>query len=247
MSLLEPYSFDPWIPSVTRICTLSHGKAAKPCIVSFATGFFYKKNESKYLITNRHVVIQEEKHYYPDSLEIRVHKSKIAWENKAIIIPLYNNEGKPQWLEHSNKEVDVIAIDMNSYLTSPIFITYWSSDFFLPRDEILPLGRSILIIGSPMAFYDEFHNFPITKSGTLASPYRIHFNRCPYFLLDADIPNGMSGSPVVLPIRTEKYTKIKPERGVFLHKLLGILSCKDPAIRLSYVWYPSLIEDIISQ
>ena len=40
--------------------------------VGTATGFFYVKNETTYLVTNRHVVVDETKGLKPDALRLKL-------------------------------------------------------------------------------------------------------------------------------------------------------------------------------
>lgn len=244
------YSLDQWIASVTSIIMISNGNASNPCDVGRATGFFYNREGKKYLITNRHVIIDEKRRFYPDSLKIQIHTSNVSWENRDIDIPLYDENQEPKWLEHSGRSVDVAAINVDSYLTPPVFISYWSKDTFLSANEVLILGSQTLILGYPMGFYDEIHNFPIVKSGTLASPYRIYFQRKPFFLIDAKLQPGTSGSPVILQRRSTRSVKGGFEVGGFPPILLGInssgYSSNGIELGLNRVWYPSLIEDILS-
>jgi len=262
------YQIDRWMVSVTRILALSSGKAPHPCGVGKATGFFYEKDGQKYLITNRHVILEESREeggeelgFYPDSLRIRVHISGGSWENRYITIPLYYDNREPKWLEHPNNsnlppsdKIDVVAINIDSYVSSSDIITYWSRNYFLPDDEMLGIGQQTLIVGYPMGFYDRIQNFPITKSGTLASPYPIYFERKPFFLIDANLSSGMSGSPVILPTRSLRTLKTRTtaiQTPPFPASLLGIFSGEYSSngirLGLNQVWYPTLIEQILSR
>lgn len=113
---------------------------------------------------------------------------------------------------------------------------------FLLNDKRLGIGHQTLIVGYPMGFYDRIQNFPITKSGTLASPYPIYFERKPFFLIDANLTSGMSGSPVIVP------TMGVPS---FPASLLGVFSAeyfsRGRRLALNRVWYASLIEQILSR
>jgi len=52
-------------------------------------------------------------------------------------------------------------------------------------------------IGYPKGFYDELNLFPIVKSGIIASRWGAYFNGNPYFLIDAKLFPGSSGSLVI--------------------------------------------------
>lgn len=245
---------DLWMTSVTVIQIMSTGKAPNPCNVGSATGFFYKKGEDKYLITNRHVVVQERKGFYPDSFKLRIHTNRSdLTQNRDVTI--YDTDGTPFWLEHplrtNQNEIDIIAININSYLEAQDFISCWSVRNFKSPEEIISLGDLVLVMGYPMKFYDSINNLPIPKSGTLASPYLVGFQNKPIFLIDANLQKGMSGSPVVLPERTSRRTRTALMNvGRFPALLLGIYSAevfKGISLGLHVVWYPNLIQEIVSQ
>lgn len=43
------------------------------CKLGAATGFFYSHNDKIFLITNKHVVIDKEKEFYPNKIRFQVH------------------------------------------------------------------------------------------------------------------------------------------------------------------------------
>lgn len=59
------------------------------------------------------------------------------------------------------------------------------------------VGDDALVIGYPRGYYDEFSKFPIIKSGIIASKWGMPFNGQPYFLIDAKLFPGSSGSLVI--------------------------------------------------
>ena len=121
------------------------------------------------------------------------------------------------------------------------------------------------IIGYPRGYYDTFNQYPIVKSGNIASGWSLKFDNKPYFLIDAKLFPGSSGSLVV-----SKPTNIALINGRISHSLekqhafLGVYSGEpykedhpiesdDITIirRLGYnigiVWYGNLIEEIFSR
>jgi hypothetical protein len=77
-----------------------------------ATGFFFERDGRLFLVTNRHVVLDEASGHHPDRLEIELH---VAPENVAkttqFSIPLYRN-GKSIWREARDAAgaIDVVAL-----------------------------------------------------------------------------------------------------------------------------------------
>ena len=54
-----------------------------------------------------------------------------------------------------------------------------------------------VVIGYPFEFYDRVNKFPIVKSGIIASRWGSNFDGKPYFLVDANLFPGSSGSIVI--------------------------------------------------
>ena len=80
--------------AVTIVNTMSG-----PRRLTNATGFFFVRDERLFLVTNRHVLLDEPSDHRPDRLEIELH---VAPDNVALTtqfsIPLYR-DGKPVWRE----------------------------------------------------------------------------------------------------------------------------------------------------
>lgn len=116
----------------------------------------------------------------------------------------------------------------------------------------MPLGQAVLILGFPLGFHDTLHNLPIVRSAIIASSFSHPFKGEPYFLTDARLHRGMSGSPVIAnwPRRQPFFTE--PAGG---WRLLGIhssaldVSDRDPEqderLALNTAWYASLIPEML--
>lgn len=237
---------DPFVTSVTVIHMMSNGDAPNPSSLGSATGFIYNKEGSRYLITNRHVVIREERNHFPDELVIRVHtRPKPMVDSRDIRILLYSDENHV-WLEHpSEQNIDVVAICIDDYITDTDVIREWSNEYFVQNDEIIDYGDSVLVMGYPRGFYDMRHNLHIGRSGTIASLYRMRFEGRRYFLVDAVLHPETSGSPVYIPRKSTKKTLQGYEIGSYPPVLLGINSGAYESLGLNTIWYADLIEDII--
>jgi len=240
MSFIESYNF-----SVTPIHVLVEGDTIRTSKLGIATGFFYEAIEHEktpYLITNRHVAVNEEDDFYPNIFKIIVHTSRENVRDVRIVnIPLYDNELNPLWLEYPFlKNVDVIAISLKEHLPEKNAIEFWTLRRFATQSEILSLASTISVLGYPLGFYDEVHNLPITMSATVASTYGVGFQGELYFLINATLHEGMSGSPVIIPragLRGKDFTHY--------HSLVGVLS-ERKIPDLGAVWYCDVIREIIS-
>jgi hypothetical protein len=124
-------------------------------------------------------------------------------ENKVYSIHLYNKI-KPIWRNPNPPGADVVAIpiDRNDFARHNIVYISFASNNMLPNDIQLDVGEDVFIMGYPLGIYDEVHNLPVIRGGTTSSAYPIPWNRRPYFLVDANLEEGTSGSPVLTKFKT---------------------------------------------
>jgi S1-C subfamily serine protease len=187
--------------TVTRITTHQYNdnKGIDRRILKTATGFFYHNLQSDllFLVTNRHVVC--DRNYLPNVITITLHSDENDMtQNKEYLIHLYNKI-TPIWRSSDHPEVDVVAIpiDRKDFASLDIKYISFASNNLLPKDLQLEVGEDVFIMGYPLGIYDEVHNLPVIRGGTISSAYPILWNRRPYFLVDANLEEGTSGSPVL--------------------------------------------------
>lgn len=239
---------------VTKILTFA---GSQP--LTNASGFFYLHEDFLYLFTARHVVIDESANHRPDHLQVSLHADATELQQRAdVAIPLYVG-GVPQWFQHPRfgSLVDVVAVAVNApYLLSTHAVSTFSGDDLLGSEEALPLGQDVLIIGFPLGFHDTLHNLPIVRSATIASSYSHPFKGQPYFLTDARLHRGMSGSPVIAKIHSDSDSNSRDISGSEW-RLLGIhssaldVSDRDPVqderLALNTAWYATLITEMLPE
>lgn len=237
---------------VAKILTFASGRA-----LTNATGFFYLQDEFLYLVTSRHVVIDEKNQHRPDQLQVSLHNDAADLTQRyELSIPLYV-DGVPQWYQRQDPQTgyiaDVVAVAINDpgVLSGHAVSTFFRGDILLP-DQLLPLGQDVLILGFPLGFHDTVNNLPIVRSATLASSFSHPFKGEPYFLTDARLHRGMSGSPVItrMPASEGGHGAAESE-----WKLLGIhssaleVSDRDPRhderLALNTSYYASLIPGLL--
>jgi hypothetical protein len=80
------------------------------------TGFFFQPVFGRtFLVTNRHIVIEESDCFFPDHLVLKMHTDAFHLEkSEDLIVPLYSANGKrkPAWLE-LDSAIDVIALELD--------------------------------------------------------------------------------------------------------------------------------------
>ena len=242
---------------------------------SSASGFFYHKYETpvnkpspsprwvrveeQWLVTNRHVLINDRNEL---ANSITFHHRKITTGGvQWFPIKISRTELHSRCKFHKSDEVDIAIINVLDLLNNNIpksrqegeGIMSWgavSAEVFPGADKIsVGVGDEALVIGYPKGYYDEFSKFPIVKSGIIASKWGVPFNSQPYFLIDAKLFPGSSGSLVIsrptnfIIEKGEMYLRSKGQK---VFAFLGILSGGLEEYNISVVWYYYLIPEIIS-
>lgn len=239
--------------SVSKIEILNKDKENISC----ATGFFFRHNNKKYLISNRHVVIDEDDGFFPQFIKLKLHTSRTHFEqNVSLYIRLYQGSNK-NWIEHpdyNEKQIDVVAIPLDEITVENILnlnrslINFFTIENFNDEYKISSFS-DVLIIGYPLGFSDDINNLPVYRKGMIASSYPVEFEKHPCFLIDSNLHEGTSGSPVL----NSPNNMLTDSQGRGLHSnkslLLGIHSAEhiveEEPLGLCVVWYPRVITEII--
>jgi hypothetical protein len=248
--------------TVARLAAYKYDpKARKTSRLAMGTGFFYRRGKDRlFLITNRHVVYDEERHHFPDKLRLYVHSDKQHLSKiKQIDLKLWDRTKKRLWEHsHSHPAADVITIEINKEAMVGCFFFAFSREDILDDPGSLPgkdinLGLQALVLGYPLDFYDRMNHFPMARMASVATWPWFNFDRKPCFLIDARLHSGMSGSPVISSPGTIHKKSGSPSASISKTNretyLLGIFSAEwkshGEPLGLNIVWHASLIEDII--
>lgn len=226
------------------------------------TGFFYNQAGETYLITNRHVIRDEEEGHTPDLFRFFIRGHHDLRELSWIDCSIENGESN-DWFAHSHyPDADVVAIPLDQTLSTLSDIgnevtgsLAFSENELMQDDERIRGGKSALIIGYPGTFVDRATYFPVIRDARIASPYGVQFNDQPLFITDARMHGGTSGSPVLAD--PSSLTR-SPDGGLVIGgqriALLGVHSAtfKQPNVNdageewldLNTAWFAELVDDI---
>ena len=242
--------------------------------IAQGTGFYYalhdKSKISLFLVTNYHVVTNNapnsKKTPEGDSIIFYIHKDINNPEDiKKIRMPLFTKSKQPLWLiskTHTNADVAIIPLITNIYKDVKI---YSISKKWTEGKKIKPTSI-VTLIGYPYGYYDNKHQLPVWKTGSVASEPYVDFQGDPKFLIDISAFHGMSGAPAfALGTRQQM---IFSNRAVKEHyQFVGIYASMQmlnekkyieelstqskkgiivgQSLELGHIWKASLIEDII--
>jgi len=230
--------------SVTRVSTLFGEQ-----LLTNATGFFFERDGRLFLVTNRHVVLDEASDHRPDRLQIELH---VDQDNAALttnfIIPLYRGN-QPAWREGIDPAgtVDVVALQLERpALPEKLLIKPFTADHLIEQLDEIEVGTRVLIVGFPLGFHDTLHHLPVVRQAVIASAFGLRFQGQGYFLTDAQMHRGTSGAPVVA-----RQTGQRSGRGDLPWMLLGVHAARmdvtnrdveqDERLNLNCAWYADII------
>lgn len=218
-------------------------------LLTNASGFFFARGERLYLVTSRHVMIDEPSKHFPNRIVIELH---IDPDNMAsstgFSIPLYR-DGKSLWRQGLDAagEIDValIEIDRAALPNTTVYSAFTPAHLLDPADQA-EIGSSLLVVGFPLGFHDTLHHMPVVRQAILASSFGLRFKGQGYFLTDARTHRGTSGAPVVMRINDSNSTL-----GDLPWRLLGVHSARldvgtrdqklDEALGLNCAWYADIL------
>ncbi len=230
--------------AVTRVSTMSGDKP-----LTGATGFFFERDNRLFLVTNRHVVLDEASNHRPDRLDIELHVDAI---NIGTVIqwsiPLYSGS-QPVWRQavDSGGSVDAVTVEIDRpALPKTILLSAFTPAHLVTEFDQIEVGNPVLIVGFPLGFHDNLHHLPVARQAAIASAFGIRFQGQGYFLTDARMHRGTSGAPVVARVATER-----SGRGDLAWMLLGVHAARmdvverdiaqDERLDLNCAWYADVL------
>jgi len=214
-----------------------------------ASGFFFERGARLFLVTSRHVLINEPTGHFPDRIAIELH---IDPENMAkstgFSIPLYR-DGAPLWRQGLDgagaPDVAAIEIDRGALPKTASFRAFAPENIEPPGGGV-EVGAQVLVIGFPLGFHDTLHHLPVARGAVIASSFGMRFGGQGYFLTDARTHRGASGAPVVMRIQADVAA-----HSPLPWRLLGVHSSRldvnarnvdlDEALGLNCAWYADIL------
>jgi len=233
--------------AATRISTMLGDQP-----LTSATGFFFERGADLYVVTSRHVVLDEPSEHRPDRIEIELHVNpENLGDTVQFSIPLYR-DGKSVWRDglDSAGAIDVVALRLErAALPEKLLCRAFTPDQLLRRLDLVEMGAAVLIVGFPLGVYDTLHRLPVARQAVIASSFGIRFQGKGCFLTDARLHRGTSGAPVVA--RKTRRGSGGDGRKDFPWMLLGVHSAKldvanrdssqDESLDLNFAWYADIL------
>ena len=239
---IDPPAIDTLLLAAARVVTFDRQR-----ILTNASGFFFQRGERLFLVTSRHVMIDEPSKHYPDRLEIELHidEGNMA-KSTGFSMPLYR-DGKSIWRQgrDTGGDIDVAVLEIErGALPKTAVYRAFTPDHLTAPGEPVEVGSLLLVVGFPLGFHDALHHLPVVRHAVNASSFGMRFQGKGYFLTDARTHRGTSGAPVVMRAG-------KDGLGDLPWMLLGIHSSRmdvgtrdlklDEALGLNCAWYADIL------
>ena len=176
---------------------------------SIGTGFMHTTplNDG----TDRSIVLLiSNKHVYADptsTLQIIMNKKTDTGEPDYGNTQAFSqNNFSDIYYPHPDDDVDLACINATQFSQGNVFYKILDKKFLEPYEEkeVAP-GIDVLFVGYPENRFDVVNNLPIVRKGSIASLPSIDFNGKPQMIIDAQVFQGSSGSPVFVASKN-RYT-----------------------------------------
>lgn len=235
---------EPILLSAVEISTFAQGQ-----LLTRASGFFFKPDERLFLVTSRHVLIDEPTGHRPDRIEFAVHRDATDMTRTTNYSMLLYANGQANWRQGTDAggEVDVavIEIDLAAWPADATYRVFTPAHLQARLHEV-EVGDALLIVGFPLGFRDNLHHLAVARHAVVASSFGVRFQGQGYFLTDARTHRGTSGAPVVMRAR-QPQAQLDP----LPWKLLGVHSGRldmnsrdlehDESLGLNCAWYADIL------
>jgi S1-C subfamily serine protease len=235
---------EPLLLAATQISTFDDQR-----LLTRATGFFFEREDARlFVVTSRHVVLDEPSKHFPDRVEIELHfDADNLTRSIGLSMPLYR-DGRSLWRqgEDAGGEIDVAVLEVDrAALPETVLLRAFTPAHLQDSLDAIEVGTPLLIVGFPLGFHDTLHHLPVVRQAVIASSFGLRFQGQGYFLTDARTHRGTSGAPVVMRDATVHGDAELP------WKLLGVHSARmdmktrdleqDESLGLNCAWYADIL------
>ncbi len=167
---------------------------------SIGTGFLYQAplndgtdRSITLLVSNKHVFIDPR-----GKLSISLNqKDKEGNPIYGNVKPFEAIDFQGAYYAHPDPDVDLACVNVSGISHENVFYKHLDSEFIKDIDyEFIAPGSEVIFVGYPANRYDMVNNLPLIRKGTISSVPEVDFNGKGQIVIDAQVYQGSSGSPV---------------------------------------------------
>jgi hypothetical protein len=227
---------------VTRVLTFANALG-----LTSASGFFFERDGLLFLVTSRHVLFDSPSGHAPDRIEIEMHTDPRDLTQLATLSILLHRDGVAVWHQarDSGGEVDVATVELDrSAMPTGCVVDAFGPPHLSVGFDRFDVGDRLAIPGFPLGFFDTVHHLPVVRQASIASHFGVRFQGQGFFLTDARMHRGSSGSPVLARVKANS-------EGAPRWCLLGVHSSRmdmatrdaaqDESLGLNCAWYADVL------
>ena len=236
-------AIDSLLLTAARIGTFEHERP-----MTHASGFFFARGERLFLVTSRHVLIDEPSGHHPNRIEVEIHTSADDLGRSERFSTMLYAEGKSLWRQgrDSGGEIDVALLELDrAALPAAATLSCFTPAHLQPSLGGVEVGTSVLIVGFPLGFHGTLDHLPVVRQAVVASAFGMRFQGQGYFLTDARTHRGTSGSPVVMRDQAAAPGAALPWRLLGVHSATLDMNerdlTRDESLGLNCSWYADML------
>lgn len=227
---------------VTRVLTFAGAVG-----LTAASGFFFERDGRLFLVTSRHVLFDGPSAHAPDRIEIEIHIDRRDLTQLSTLSILLHRDGVAIWHQarDSGGDVDVATIELERSAMPAGFVVHaFGPQHISVAFDRFDVGDRLAIPGFPLGFFDTLHHLPVVRQASIASHFGVRFQGLGFFLTDARMHRGSSGSPVLARVNASG-------AGAPRWCLLGVHSSRldmatrdaaqDESLGLNCAWYADVL------
>ncbi len=235
---------EPLLLTATQVSTFDGER-----LLTKASGFFFSREDRLFLVTSRHVVIDEPSKHFPNRIAIELHVDEANLTLFTGFSVLLYCDGKSVWRQgrDPSSEIDVAVIELErAALPEEVVLRAFTPEHLQASLDDIEVGTALLIVGFPLGFHDTLHHLPVVRQAVIASSFGLRFQGQGSFLTDARTHRGTSGAPVVM-----RASATDIGGGDLPWKLLGVHSAsldmgtrdqqQDESLGLNLAWYADIL------
>jgi hypothetical protein len=166
----RPATVDALLLTATRITTFLAART-----LTSASGFFFRRGDRLFLVSNRHVFADADSGHHPDRIEFGVHTDLHDLTQHAVVsLPLYR-DGLSQWREATDGggAIDIAVMDIPApTLPAAAVLQAFDATHLDAGAEEVTIGDALTIVGFPLGFHDTVHHLAVARSASIRQKQR---------------------------------------------------------------------------
>lgn len=152
-----------------------------------------------FLVSNKHVFVDPA---YQISLVFTKRQHDSVEPSLGNVTSISQSGFSGGYVAHPDSSIDLACVNISTFgePSLGLYFRHFSHQHLVDdTSQPLSIGQDVFFIGYPENRFDVVHNLPLLRKGCITSAPNVDFNGKKQFLIDAQVFQGSSGSPVFAP------------------------------------------------